>query len=118
MTHPASYSDLLKDPFLEIPSRIDDWKRDAIHKARRRIRIAQARDKGSHTIDEWNALKIEFEMRCVRCLEPSERLERDHIVPIYQGGSDGIDNIQPLCARCNCQKGSETINWKQFRRNQ
>jgi 5-methylcytosine-specific restriction endonuclease McrA len=43
-------------------------------------------------------------------------LERDHIVPIYQGGSDAITNIQPLCKRCNCAKGPETTDWAQRRR--
>ncbi len=75
-----------------------------------------ARAKGRHTKAEWVALKTEFKGCCVRCGSSAYNVERDHIVPVYQGGSDSIENIQPLCARCNASKGPETTNWKALRR--
>lgn len=75
----------------------------------RRVRMAAARAKGTHTKDEWSALVSTCGDRCVRCgtLGP---VVRDHIVPVYQGGSDGLDNLQPLCASCNSSKGPESVD--------
>ncbi len=78
--------------------------------------MAAARALGTHTKEEWEALLTEFDWRCVRCEGLFSYLERDHIKPVYQGGSDSIQNIQPLCARCNCSKGPEDFNWKEHRR--
>lgn len=86
------------------------------NKIKRAKRLAAAREKGRHTREEWDELVREFAGLCVRCGEDGLRLQRDHIRPIYQGGSDGIDNIQPLCQRCNCAKGPEDFDWKEHRR--
>lgn len=88
----------------------------APHPRIRSLRMAIAREKGTHTRAEWSALCDEFSGRCVRCGAVGHHLDRDHIIPVYQGGSDGIDNIQPLCARCNSSKGPEKFNWAEFRR--
>ena len=79
-------------------------------------RMKKARKLGTHTPHKWQKLKEEFDGRCVRCWKKSDRIEKDHIIPIYQGGSDHIRNIQPLCKSCNCAKGPETVNWKKARR--
>lgn len=76
-------------------------------------RMAVAKSKGRHTKKQWLDMLEFFEYTCVRCLgDNGSNIEKDHIIPIYQGGSDGLDNIQPLCSRCNCQKGPETIDWR------
>lgn len=82
---------------------------------RRRARLRAARERGTHTAAEWLALVAEFGGRCVRCGREGMRLVKDHIVPIYLGGSDAIGNLQPLCDSCNCSKGSERTNWKEYR---
>lgn len=33
-------------------------------------------------------------------------MTQDHILPASKGGKDGLDNLQPMCARCNRDKGS------------
>lgn len=72
-------------------------------------RLAAARDKGTHSQMEWECMKTFHSMRCVRCRADAE-LVKDHITPIYQGGSDAIDNIQPLCRKCNASKGPEATD--------
>ena len=85
------------------------------NQAIRSERMAAARARGTHTKAEWDALVRRFGGRCVRCGTSSYHVERDHITPVYQGGSDSISNIQPLCARCNCSKGPESFNWVAYR---
>jgi len=78
----------------------------------RRARKLQA--KGSHTDEEWQGLKAFYNFKCLRCgkQEPEIKLTRDHIIPLTQDGSDSIDNIQPLCARCNSKKTSRHIDYR------
>ena len=78
----------------------------------RKRRLDAAKLKGTHTDDEWQLMKEYFNNTCVRCAGASGLIKvgKDHIMPLYQGGSDSIKNIQPLCARCNSSKGSENID--------
>ncbi len=82
----------------------------------RQLRRQLARERGRHTDEEWSSLCLEFDFRCVRCGCRPVSLERDHIVPIYQRGTEAITNIQPLCKTCNTAKGPEDTNWVAFRR--
>ena len=58
---------------------------------------------GSHTLAEWNDLKSKFHNKCAIC-KIEKKLTKDHIIPVSKGGSDYIDNIQPLCRNCNSKK--------------
>lgn len=82
----------------------------------RQLRRRLAHEGGVHTEEEWRALCAEFGFRCVRCGLQPPSLERDHIVPIYQRGTEAITNIQPLCKTCNTAKGPEDIDWVAYRR--
>jgi hypothetical protein len=90
--------------------------RNRKNKVLRSLRLRAARLRGTHTKEEWNNLVNEFSGRCVRCGRSGYHLDKDHIIPVYQGGSDSIDNLQPLCAWCNAAKGPEDINWVALRR--
>lgn len=88
---------------------------DSKNRLLRSLRVKAANLRGTHTKDEWHALIVEFDSTCVRC---SQRglVVKDHIIPLYQGGSNHISNLQPLCARCNTSKGPESKNWVIVRR--
>lgn len=78
---------------------------------RRRCLLMKAR--GSHTLDEWLALKRFYKKTCPACgrKEPRIKLHKDHIKPLTKGGSNFIRNIQPLCCSCNTSKGTTTIKY-------
>lgn len=80
----------------------------------RNERLKAARAKGTHTKEEWEEMKVFFKNTCVRCFGESGliNIEKDHIIPLYLGGSDAIENLQPLCALCNIQKVHNTTDYR------
>ena len=68
---------------------------------------------GSHTYQEWSLLKKQYDYTCPCCKkkEPMIKLTEDHIIPISKGGSDYIENIQPLCGSCNSVKHTSIIKY-------
>lgn len=80
------------------------------------------RNGGSHTHTQWLRKLAEYD-GCPDCgrrwseipQRPDRRYRyvwtKDHIVPLNKGGSDSIDNIRPLCYRCNSSKcdGRQTL---------
>ena len=36
-------------------------------------------------------------------------MTKDHIFPKSRGGKDLIENMQPMCTACNCNKGSKIV---------
>lgn len=55
------------------------------------------------TARQWLELCANYDWGCVCCGE-ERPLTPDHIIPLSQGGSNAIENIQPLCLACNIIK--------------
>ena len=88
------------------------WKsknQDKIKQERARRRGA----KGLHMQTEWETLKAQYNWTCPAChrSEPEIKLTEDHIIPISKGGSNNIENIQPLCKGCNSRKYTKIIKY-------
>lgn len=97
-----------------------DWKREysrrytrehldqyRTYKSARRAR--KAGGGGRHSVAEWRALQERFGNCCAYCGE-QKPLTRDHVIPIYFGGSDNIDNIVPACRSCNSSKRTLSVD--------
>lgn len=64
---------------------------------------------GSFTWADWRARLVgEFGGLCVAC-GATEHVELDHVVPLSAGGTNYLDNTQPLCCSCNSAKGNRRI---------
>lgn len=69
---------------------------------------------GDHTSQEWEQVKAQYNYTCLRCyrIEPEIKLTVDHIIPLSLGGSNSIDNLQPLCIQCNSGKKDKAIDYR------
>ena len=67
---------------------------------------------GYFSIEEWNDLLFHTGCKCLACGNDEVLLVSNHIVPMKDGGSNYIDNIQPLCKSCHSRKHGRTIDYR------
>ena len=68
----------------------------------------------SFTFDDVERLLEQQSYRCNGCgVDLLRSYHVDHIIPLIRGGSNWPDNLQILCHRCNCSKGTLTMEeWR------
>ena len=60
---------------------------------------------------EWIDLCEKYDNLCL-CCKKKNPLTVDHVIPISKGGLNIIENIQPLCKKCNCAKHDKIIDYR------
>jgi len=88
------------------------WRSQNLDRARAYVRVSgnkrRAAARGTHfTFAEWEELLRHHAGHCAYC-GSTERIEADHRIPLYRGGSNEISNILPACRRCNRRKHRKT----------
>lgn len=88
----------------QLPETRDPTDKRRINNRVRNIHLRLARLRGRHTCDQWEAIVAETAGICVKCGYQHdmsyERPCKGYVIPLAAGGSDGVDNIQPLCRSC------------------
>lgn len=82
------------------------------HTANRRARIQG--NGGSHTAEDIGSLYAKQGALCAACrCDISHEYQVDHIMPLAKGGSNGPENLQLLCRKCNQSKHAKhPADWK------
>lgn len=62
---------------------------------------------GSHSYREWCVILSKVKGVCPMCKRNGLKLSKDHIIPLSMGGTNYLNNIQPLCRSCNSCKGGK-----------
>jgi 5-methylcytosine-specific restriction endonuclease McrA len=71
-----------------------------------RLKYIKARNRASNYTKKPEVRRIVFEKcgyKCVVC-DSTERLTIDHIISVYRGGNNDLNNLQCLCNKCNAGK--------------
>ena len=80
----------------------------AFYRQSKKIKYLHNRRKliGNYTSEQWEKLCSFFNGICPRCGKQTDKFTVDHIIPLSRGGTNTIDNLVPLCLRCNIQKSN------------
>ena len=86
--------------------------RDKVVAKTHRRNARKMQNGGSYTAQEWRELCQRYGNRCLSCGRTNVKLTVDHVIPLIRGGTNSIDNIQPLCGVCNSKKGTREIDYR------
>ena len=71
--------------------------------------VCKQKKQNREYLDEKSRMSLieTFGKKCASCNLESEVFEIDHITPLCAGGSNEVDNLQPLCPDCHHKKTEE-----------
>lgn len=98
-----------------VRERHKEWQKNNSERIREYENNRRARELsagGDVSLAEWLDLCEKYGNKCLCCKRDDVKLSMDHVVPISRGGSNTIDNIQPLCKPCNSKKYTKTIDYR------
>jgi 5-methylcytosine-specific restriction endonuclease McrA len=72
--------------------------------------IRRNKDAGVLDLQSWKEKLNKLGKKCLRC-NATEKITIDHIIPLTKGGTNHIDNLQPLCWSCNSSKNNKIISY-------
>lgn len=77
-------------------------------------RAYKLRAGGEFSVEEWGGILRRFGNKCLACGRGADEItiSVDHVVPLSKGGTNSIDNIQPLCRSCNSKKHAKIIDYR------
>lgn len=61
---------------------------------------------------DWTKVLGQYNFKCAACQTAADEngFQQDHKIPRARGGSDGLENWQPLCDACNIMKSAACRN--------
>lgn len=95
-----------------------DWRLKNPEKNKKSRRISESKRRaveGNFNKNQLDELFKKQKYKCFNCLKSvRKKYHIDHIIPLYLGGTNWIENIQILCPKCNLSKGKDhPIDWAQ-----
>lgn len=58
-----------------------------------------------------DAVFAKYGKQCL-CCGSTKKITIDHVVPVYHGGENNLDNLQPLCKSCNSRKNTSNKDYR------
>ena len=86
--------------------------REKVYQKARNRRARKKLAIGKITAKEWQELCNKYGNKCLCCGRSDVRLTQDHVVPLVLGGTNTIENAQPLCLSCNSKKGVKVVDYR------
>lgn len=77
-----------------------------------KVRIFSINRRAIKANTEWLALYASFGNKCLSCGIIPGKLTVDHVKPLSKGGTNSLDNIQPLCGPCNSRKHVKEVDFR------
>lgn len=76
-----------------------------------RVKRQRKRAAGTLSAADWRAVLERYGSACLAC-GSDDPPTIDHVIPLSKGGTNTVDNVQPLCNPCNMRKGRKTVDYR------